>query len=345
MNDWYQKDITEVASFFDVDINAGLNSDSILVRLKKFGHNNDPYINPLLKDNYKVKVKRRGISETIHADNLVLGDIVLLTEGDRVPADIRLFQVKTLKINQTILTGEALVAPKNTFALHTKAEPKDQKCMAFAGTFVVQGSGIGIVVALANSAVQNSIKKHKPKNISLVSKLTSQKFKKMGLLANSPKTLKTLKKIDTIVFDANLPNSTVQDLIFKLQHLKKIRCKFIINSQSLQRLKNDFLGAVVLSGREVSNMSNQRLARLLKEAQFIYDVKDEEVIKMLGALRSMGSKTLYINDGNRRPEVQSAAHLSMIVSGYARDDCLACAHLLATDPEGLKIERILYNII
>ena len=138
---WYLKTEAETQNYFDVDPLKGLDDQSVLARLKKFGANVDPFLSPGLQRVYKVWVKRQGARQRISLNHLVLGDIVLLESGCRVPADIRLSQVYKLRIDQSILTGEALPATKNTFALNQIEPLNKQKCMAFAGTFVVSGSG------------------------------------------------------------------------------------------------------------------------------------------------------------------------------------------------------------
>jgi Ca2+-transporting ATPase len=98
---------------------------------------------------YKTRVRRDGKIIEIPSTELVLGDIVLLDEGQKVPADIRLCVVKNLKINEASMTGEALPASKNTFALKEMKAIADQKNMAFAGTFISSGTAEGVVVATA----------------------------------------------------------------------------------------------------------------------------------------------------------------------------------------------------
>jgi magnesium-transporting ATPase (P-type) len=84
---------------------------------------------------------------TIQAEDLVPGDIVLLQSGDKVPADLRLFRVKGLQIQESILTGESMAVEKITDPVAQEAVIGDRLCMAFSGTLVTHGQGSGIVVA------------------------------------------------------------------------------------------------------------------------------------------------------------------------------------------------------
>ncbi|KKM89384.1 hypothetical protein LCGC14_1249230 [marine sediment metagenome] len=93
-------------------------------------------------------VRRDGELTKISATDVVPGDIVALSVGDIVPADMRLFEAASLNINESILTGEAQASEKITKSLtgeHLIAG--DQVNMAFSGTQVVKGRGVGIVSA------------------------------------------------------------------------------------------------------------------------------------------------------------------------------------------------------
>ena len=96
---------------------------------------------------HSARVRRDGKEEEVPADELVPGDIVLLEEGQKIPADIRLYQVKNLDVNEASLTGESVPVNKNTFAIDKKSAVGDQKNMAFSGTIVSTGTAEGIVVA------------------------------------------------------------------------------------------------------------------------------------------------------------------------------------------------------
>lgn len=99
----------------------------------------------------KAKVRRAGKVVEVDAVDLVPGDIVLLEEGDKVPADIRLLQVKSLYVNEASLTGESVPVSKDTLAAKTDKGLGDQKSMAFAGTFITQGTAEGVVTSTGQS--------------------------------------------------------------------------------------------------------------------------------------------------------------------------------------------------
>ncbi len=95
----------------------------------------------------RAKVIRGGKETEVDSEELVPGDIVLLTSGVRVPADLRLLQTIELVIDESMLTGESVPAEKKPAALaEDRLAAGDQKNMAFMGTIVVSGRGRGVVV-------------------------------------------------------------------------------------------------------------------------------------------------------------------------------------------------------
>ena len=92
-------------------------------------------------------VLRDREKKVIPARELVPGDVVLLEEGDRVPADLRLFYAKNVSADEATLTGESVPVRKNIEPISKPdISPADQRCVAFSGTFITRGSGRGVVV-------------------------------------------------------------------------------------------------------------------------------------------------------------------------------------------------------
>ncbi len=92
-------------------------------------------------------VKREGKMISLPAEQLVPGDVVFLQPGDKVPADLRLFKVRELRIEEAMLTGESVPVEKHTQAVEKQAVIGDRKCLAFSGTLVTYGQGQGIIVS------------------------------------------------------------------------------------------------------------------------------------------------------------------------------------------------------
>jgi len=95
----------------------------------------------------RASVLRDGVRQTVDGEAVVSGDLVLLEAGDKVPADLRLLKVHGLQIQEAILTGESIAAEKHTDPVAADAALGDRQCMAFSGTTVTSGQGMGVVVA------------------------------------------------------------------------------------------------------------------------------------------------------------------------------------------------------
>src|SRR5262252_10009555 len=95
----------------------------------------------------EARTVRNGDARMISADTLVPGDVVLLESGDKVPADLRLADVKNLRTEEAALTGESVPADKTTDPVSAQATVGDRESMAFSGTMAVSGRAAGIVVA------------------------------------------------------------------------------------------------------------------------------------------------------------------------------------------------------
>ena len=83
----------------------------------------------------------------LDAAELVPGDIVRLRSGDRVPADVRLIEAVNLRIEESALTGESVPSDKRAEPVDAKAGIGDRRSMAYSGTLVAAGTGLGVVIA------------------------------------------------------------------------------------------------------------------------------------------------------------------------------------------------------
>ncbi len=92
-------------------------------------------------------VIRAGETIEVPAEALVPGDIVKLRSGDKVPADLRLLQTRSLQLDEAALTGESLPVEKATEPAAADASLGDRTSMAYAGTLVTSGRGLGVTAA------------------------------------------------------------------------------------------------------------------------------------------------------------------------------------------------------
>ncbi|MES2144636.1 MAG: cation-transporting P-type ATPase [Pseudomonadota bacterium] len=93
------------------------------------------------------RVRRDGRVMVLPAEDMVPGDIVLLEGGDAVTADLRLIEASGLSADEAVLTGESVPIDKGTGPVAPDAQIGDRACMAFKGTVLTRGGGIGVVVA------------------------------------------------------------------------------------------------------------------------------------------------------------------------------------------------------
>jgi len=90
-------------------------------------------------------VIRNGKRDTVAAEELVPGDLVVLQAGDKVTADMRLIKIRDLQIDESALTGESVPVEKDTVELPDKNQLGDRHNMAFSSTLVTYGNGLGII--------------------------------------------------------------------------------------------------------------------------------------------------------------------------------------------------------
>jgi len=96
-------------------------------------------------------VIRDGEKRRIPSAELTIGDVVLLQSGDKVPADLRLVQVRELQVDESSLTGESVPVIKQTDALDADTVLGDRSNMAYSSTLVTYGTGVGVVVAIGRN--------------------------------------------------------------------------------------------------------------------------------------------------------------------------------------------------
>jgi len=92
-------------------------------------------------------VVRDGREQQVPAEELVTGDVVVLREGDAVPADARVVRARGLEVDESALTGESLPVEKRADAVAETAPLADRTSMVFAGTGVTRGRGRAVVTA------------------------------------------------------------------------------------------------------------------------------------------------------------------------------------------------------
>jgi cation-transporting P-type ATPase F len=93
-------------------------------------------------------VYRNGQKQVVSSRELVPGDLVLLSSGDKIPADLRLIDIRDLQIDESALTGESVPVEKSLQPLKVDTPLAERTNMAYTGNFVTFGQGRGIVVSI-----------------------------------------------------------------------------------------------------------------------------------------------------------------------------------------------------
>ncbi len=95
------------------------------------------------------RILRGGVELLIKSENIVLGDICILEPGNILPADMRFIRADNLLVDESILTGESMSVSKTSLLLeeHNISGIHNATNMGFSGTTIMQGKGVGIIVA------------------------------------------------------------------------------------------------------------------------------------------------------------------------------------------------------
>ena len=107
----------------------------------------------------KVTALRGGEQITISSIDLVPGDIIFLSEGERVAADVRIVHADALQIDESSLTGESTPVRKHPAVLTNQRQIYEQENMAFQGTYVVAGSAQAVIVETGSRTEYGKIAK------------------------------------------------------------------------------------------------------------------------------------------------------------------------------------------
>jgi magnesium-transporting ATPase (P-type) len=95
---------------------------------------------------FQSSVIRDGSRISLPAEEVVPGDVILVESGDKIPADMRLFKIKDLYVDESMLTGESVPVEKSVTEAPSGTMLAERSCLAFAGTLVTSGQGSGVVV-------------------------------------------------------------------------------------------------------------------------------------------------------------------------------------------------------
>jgi Ca2+-transporting ATPase len=122
---------------------------------------------------------RGGRKQSLPTTDLVPGDVVMLQSGDKVPADVRLIEARTLKVEEAALTGESVPAEKAAEPVARDAGIGDRRSMAYSGTLVTYGTATAVVVATGAATELGRISRM----LGEASELETPLTRKLGVIA------------------------------------------------------------------------------------------------------------------------------------------------------------------
>ncbi|MBR3803851.1 MAG: calcium-translocating P-type ATPase, PMCA-type [Clostridia bacterium] len=225
-----------------------------------------------MSGNVFVKVIRNGEKTTVLQSELVVGDIVLLSTGDKIFADGRLISSDSLSVDESTLTGESVPCAKNAnVVLNAETPLAERKNQVFSGTFVTQGNGSYIVTAVGDDAE--------------IGVIASELQKSGGVSAPLQEKLDRLSK--TVTWFGIL--SAVFVLILTVAKL------FYTKSVTFDGLQNAFLSAIVLIVASVPEGLPTTVAIALT-LNVLKLSKSNALIKKLVATETVGCVSVICSD-------------------------------------------------
>ncbi len=211
----------------------------------------------------KAKVRRSKEEAEISSEAIVPGDIVLLESGVKVPADIRLVEESSLKIDESLLTGESIATTKQTKTLENDLGVGERSNMAFAGSTVINGRGWGIVVSTGTHTEVGKISRN----------LKQAESAKPPLVQRMEKFIKQISILIIML-------SLIIGVILYFQEMDLISIFFLIVALVVAAIPEGLPVALTV----VLSIATQRMA------------KRNVIVRKLTSVESLGSCTVIASD-------------------------------------------------
>ncbi len=223
-------------------------------------------------DKILVKVKRNGVITMLPQKEVVVGDIILLENGDKIVADGRLINSLDLKVDESMLTGESSEVKKDHNAVLSEKTPLAERVnMVYSGTFITGGSGEMVVTAVGNLA-----------EIGVIAKELNLKS------AVSAPLQEKLDRLGKFIASLGLIASTFV-LILSIAKL------FVLKNVSFNTLEEAFLNSIVLIVASVPEGLPTTVAIALT-LNVVKLYKSNALIKKLVAAETVGCVSVICSD-------------------------------------------------
>jgi len=269
----------------------------------------------------QARVIRDGVQCSIPASELVTGDIILMEEGDTVPADARLIHSVSLQTSEAALTGESHPETKEPETIVGEAAIGDRQNMVFSGTIVTYGRGTGVVTATGMNTEMGQI---------------------AGMLEQAPPETTPLqedlarvgKRLGLVVIGIALVMVTTILLVEQVSGVAAIFSVLIFGVALAVAAVPEGLPAVVTA---VLALGVQRMARR------------KAIVRHLAAVETLGSAsviasdktgTLTRNEMTVKAVVTASGRVSLGGTGYEPEGEVTSQPQEATDEEALHLELV-----
>ena len=226
-----------------------------------------------INEDIKVKVLRDGEIKYIHKKEVVVGDIVKIETGDKVPADGRLIDTLQLKIDESMLTGESAAVDKDDSIVITgpKTSLSERKNMVFAGTFVTYGQGTIVVTSIGDKTEMGGIATE--------------------LKSTATKSTPLQEKLDKLAKSITILGVIASVLIF-FYELFKI---YINNNLSFDTVQNAFMTSIALIVAAVPE-GLPTIVAITLALNIIKMAKSNALVRKLVACETIGSINVICSD-------------------------------------------------
>ena len=248
----------------------------------------------------EAKVLRDGVAVQLPARELVVGDVILLEAGDMIPADGRLIENASLKVDESALTGESLAVEKSMDTILEEAPLGDRTNMLFSGSFVTYGRGRAVVT---NVGMQTEVGK-------IAGLLKSTSEKQTPLQAN------------------------LDDFGKKLSILILIFCGilFAISVFRGEKISSAFMFAVALAVAAIPEALSSIVTIVLSFGTQKM-AKEHAIIRKLQAVEGLGSVSVICSD-----KTGTLTQNKMTVEDYYVDElCIKAEDIDLNDPSQSRL--------
>jgi hypothetical protein len=332
---WQSIPTPELLKFFLSNKENGLSNADAVTRIKKLGDNSISYFpdvvwgllqSTLLRDGKKTKIKNNLIA---------LGDIVMLEKNKIVPADIRLIEVDNLSVNQSLLNGSEAILYKNSNTFHSSYDSIfDIKNMVFAGTGIVSGRAIGIVVASGGNSQISKIEKHSPK-LSRKQKKANKILKNNGIITNEYGNYVAPKSIDTVIVNFPVSIDYVKELIRVISHQMGKNIIFCTDESTAKRLIAITPGMAHIDKKYFQQKSNKALMEADYPLMSFISVNEADIIRFSKILNIKNRRAICLDSGNSA--LLASSDITTIVSAdTATDESILKASYLVNSFQDMK---------